>query len=289
MHYPLRRFPVIFALFLLALTGRAEAEACGDDVAGSDVPCRCGDTLAGSVLLGEQDPITRERCSGDGLIVFAADPEAPIVLDLGGRVLRGSAAGAAVRIVFGGGGVTVTSSHGMAQIEGFRDGVDARPENALTRIENVSVEGCTRDGLRLTGAGTAIEMVDVRGVGRDGLSLRGSAWRLRDVRAIDNGRHGFQVFGQNGHFGVSDAGPIAAGNAADGFLLMGRGHEVVDCWAAANGGDGLHINGIGLQIEGCTSTGNRGRSFGGNLHDSDFVQVRTTPDGAPMSWDGEAR
>ncbi|HYD48881.1 MAG TPA: hypothetical protein VEB21_11065 [Terriglobales bacterium] len=257
----------------LLLADIAQAGICGDDIGGQDVPCRCGDTVGSSVVLHD-DPILLGPCPADGLVVHAPERELPMIIDLAGAVVRGAGAGSGIRVINGGGGVSIVSSRGMAQIENFRDGVSSRIGDAVDRIENIAVDGSGRDGIRLSGEFGVIHMVEVRRAGRDGFSLRGTGWLLQQVRAFDNGRFGFNVLGRAARLGSSERGPLAAGNGADGFFLMGWGHRLIDCLAANNGRDGIHLSGSGFVVDGCATNGNLGHPIAGTLRGSRFENIR---------------
>src|SRR5215471_16312055 len=77
-------------LLLLLCLARAlhagAAHRCGDDVDGHPAPCGCGDLLVSSRMLGPADPVTRNRCSTDGLRVLAPGP---VTLAFAGQTIRG--------------------------------------------------------------------------------------------------------------------------------------------------------------------------------------------------------
>src|SRR5262249_29539035 len=128
-HMPAFRFgrvATVGAAVALLVAARASAKFCGDDVAGQDVPCACGDILVSSVVL-TNDPVVTEVCPRDGLLVRAQDDRSALRIDLNGRALHGSGIGTGLRVLNGGpGGLRIVSSGGSATIEGFGDGITSR-------------------------------------------------------------------------------------------------------------------------------------------------------------------
>lgn len=261
---------VVLCQWVGATTVRAGL--CGDDVAGSDVPCACGDTLVSSVVLGD-DPIVQGTCASDGLLVHAPERTAPIIIDLNGAALRGGNEGVAIRVAQPGtGGVTIVSRRAMGQILGFRDAIVADQPDTLRQAENLWIQGCAQDGVRVAGSGTRLRLIEVRSCARDGFVVRGNDWDLHDLRAAECGRAGFSFSGFNGRLGNTGAGLMAESNRGAGFVLMGSGHELVDCYAAGNQGDGIHLNGVRLEVFGCLSTNNGGYGVGGAAGASYFAR-----------------
>src|SRR5205814_4378675 len=102
--------PLAALLVLALLSGKVEAKLCGDDVGGQDVACACGDVIVSDVVLGAADPVTQERCAGDGLVVRAPQASKSLTVDLHGQTLRGLGHGAGLLLLDGGpGGASVVS------------------------------------------------------------------------------------------------------------------------------------------------------------------------------------
>jgi len=252
---------VVVGAALLA-SGAALAKPCGDDLNGKDVPCACGDLVVSDVTL-DDDPVTHERCSGDGLIVHAIGV-APLTVDLAGRTLRGDGTGNGVWVMYGGdGGARIVSGGATAHLEGFAMGVVAGGDDTLARLENVRVERPQRDGVRLRGVGYRLTAVEVENAGRDGFSLSGRGFRLERTRSAGSHRYGYMVMGQSAELGAADSSIVAADNGSAGFNLMGAGHTLRGCVAEGNGKEGVALSGGALRVEGCVARANTGDGIAG--------------------------
>ncbi len=254
-----QRLPLLAALVLLASFAMpARAKPCGDDVAGRDVPCACGDVVVSDLSLTD-DPVTRTVCKGDGLVVRAPKAAQGITIDLRGKTLRGSGGGTGLWVIQGGpGGAHIRSSLGPATLAGFRDGVVARGHNSLASIENLIVQDSGRDGVRLNVAGAAVHSVTVNGARRNGFAVGGHRVELSDTQAIDSGRFGYFVGGSDMILGSDGAAAVARGSGRAGFSVVGMGHRLADCVATGGKGDGLRLSGMQLEVDRCTVSGNAG-------------------------------
>ena len=251
-----RAVPIVLGIFLLAAARPAAAKFCGDDVAGADVPCDCGDIVVSNLTLAD-DPVTSTECGGDGLVVRAPEASAGVTVDLNGKTLRGGKRGTAIWVVDGGpGGVRVVSSGGRAAIEGFRDGIVARTAQVVALVENVNVRRCSRDGVSLGGADYQVRAVDVSDAGRDGFALGGRYYRCDGTSAVRSGRFGYFIDGQNGTIGRVQAGNTAEQSGNDGFHIMGSGMRLNLCVATGNRKDGVTLRGAGHEVTACDARGN---------------------------------
>jgi hypothetical protein len=206
------------AAALVLAAGPARA-ACGDDVDGARVPCRCGDTVVSSTRLEPGDPVVQERCSSDGLRIRAAGNE-PLVLDLAGLTILGRGRGVGIRVISGAaGGVSILGAGegGHGGVVGFGQGLSARGQRTLRQVRNVAFEGNTRDGVALRGAGTELRGIVSRRNGRDGVRVGGRSPKLSGVEAIDNGRYGLRVTGKSASIGAA-----TSGNLEGSTRMLGR-------------------------------------------------------------------
>jgi hypothetical protein len=220
-------FPAILTAAVAAAIVMAPAvpawAACGDDVGGARVACRCGDTVVSSTRLQPDDPVVRERCSSDGLRVRASHSGGTLVLDLAGLTIRGRGRGVGIRVVSGSdeGVVIVGGSDGQrASVVGFRQGLGARGQRTLWQVRNVSFEGNTRDGVALRGAGTELSGVVSRRNGRDGIRVGGRSPKLSGVEATDNGRYGLRLTGKSASIGAA-----TTGNGGGSTRVLGHGQS----------------------------------------------------------------
>src|SRR6266404_1720837 len=173
----------VLSLALSLVSMPAAAKLCGDAVEGKRVPCACGDTVVTDVALSD-DPVTTTVCSGDGLIVRAADASTAITIDLQGKTLRGTGHGAGVWLLLGGAeGARLISTGGRATIDGFRDGIVGHGSGTVAVIENVVVARNARDGVRVNGFGYQVRASEARDSGRDGFSLGGKSFQLTSTHA----------------------------------------------------------------------------------------------------------
>jgi len=175
--------PVYGLIAMAVFCGSAQA-ACGDDVDGVRVPCACGDVVVSDVRLADEDPVVRERCSSDGLLVRAANDAASIRVDLDGNAIVGLGGGTGIRVLRGGrdGAVIVGGTADRpGQVAGFRNGVRASGTRAVAEIRNLNVTGNTAEGIVVRGDETSLVNVVADKNGRDGLRVsRGSHRRAKD-------------------------------------------------------------------------------------------------------------
>ncbi len=249
---------IVLALTLGAtgLPGLAAAKPCGDNVRGHDVACDCGDIVVSDTVLGN-DPVTRETCSSNGLIIRAGGAR-PVSLDLNGATLRGGKAGAGILIAYGGkGGAHIFSSSGRATITGFRDGIQAHGRNALKRLSDVNITEPKRDGVRVTaGRRYRVTNVYVRDAGRTGFWLGGQRFLVRKTKALNSKAMGYLVSGQDATLGSPGNDIVSQGSGKAGFRLVGGRHRLVHCLAEAAGDNGITVSASRSVIHGCRATGN---------------------------------
>src|SRR5215475_8923829 len=119
---------------------------------GGAVPCACGDRVVRDHTLRGVDPVTRARCSVNGLLV--ADG---VTLDFGGATLRGLGVGAGILIDPGARHVTVRGGRLM----GFATGVLGE-ETTGGQLENLQIVDNTGDGIRLGGADHTVTKVVIQ-------------------------------------------------------------------------------------------------------------------------------
>lgn len=251
-----RRVLAALALLLAAAPHPALAKLCGDDVGGRDVPCACGDTVVSNLVLSN-DPVASTVCPSDALLVRAPEAAEGVTIDLRGKTLRGSGRGTGVWVLAGGpGGARVSSGGSRAVIEGFYDGVVAHGPDTIALLEDLTVRGCKRDGVRIGSAGYQVRAVEVESAGRDGFALSGSGWQIASTRATGNGRHGYMIMGQGGSIGTPWAGNTAENNRHTGFSVMGAGHQLLGCTASNNMKDGLMVRGAGIEMHACVARAN---------------------------------
>jgi hypothetical protein len=248
---------------LLALCAPARGKLCGDDVDGADVPCACGDIVVSDLVIGN-DPVARDTCAGDGLMVRAMDNDDAITIDLAGATLRGDGSGSGILALYGGpGGARIISSGARATIDRFRDGIAAHGSESLAVLENVNVTRSSRDGVRVHAENYQVRQVDVRSSGRDGFGIMGGHFRLADTLAGTNARNGYFIMGRNGVVGVPGRGVAARGNGAAGLLVGGDSHQIVDCIATSNNKQGVRLQGDGHEVIGCQTDENLGDGITG--------------------------
>jgi hypothetical protein len=199
----------LFAIFVLVPATRAAA-ACGDDIGGKRVACRCGDVVVADTRLQASDPVVSERCSTDGLVVRAKPDAQSIVLDLAGLTILGTGQGTGIRVIDGGrdGAVIVGGDGAAAEVAGFGTGFRARGQRSVRELRNVSFTANERDGVVLRGAGSEVLGVTAERNGRDGLRIGGRGTRLDGVSAQQNGGDGVRLTTPSAQ--VDDA--VSAGN-----------------------------------------------------------------------------
>ena len=194
------------ALLVLAISA-AEAAPCGDDVDGERVACSCGDTVVADTRLLPGDPVVRERCRANGLIVSAPREVESLTLDLGGQSLVGRGSGTGILVLDGGrdGAILIGGRDGApGHVAGFRVGVSARGSRKLHAAENLIVVGNDADGVRVSGRGSVVRGVVADDNGGSGVRAHGRDHALDGVSARGNRRFDLRVSG-NGHYVGADA------------------------------------------------------------------------------------
>jgi hypothetical protein len=218
------------AIFLLTLVvwtahpGQAGAARCGDDVEGVRVACACGDVLVSDARLLPTDPIAKERCQDDGLLVRAGRGVESLTFDLGGQSLTGQGFGSGIRIMDGGsdGAILIGGPDGRpGQIAGFRVGISAQGTRDLRAAVNLLVLGNETDGVRVSGRGSQLQGVVSDENGGSGFRARGRDHALDGVSANGNGRVGVRMSG-NGHY----LGTDARTREGDGTHVTGSGNVI---------------------------------------------------------------
>lgn len=246
--------PALSAAFLLLLPTIGVSATCGDNIDGVRVPCACGDVVVSDTKLLPGDPVVRERCRFDGLVIAASRDRESIRLDLNGLSIVGSGYGVGLRVLAGGsdGAVIVGgTSSSRAELAGFGTGVQANHAQAVSAIKSIVVSGNRYDGLSMRTAGAILS--DVRAVknGGNGIRLRGQGGQLRDVEAAANAITGIRLDAN----GVIVDG-VASKNGRYGIVCHGNRNDIGSVVASENGLHGLVVRGGGNRIEGFTSIDN---------------------------------
>ena len=204
-------FLPFFGFLALIFSASSVHAACGDDIDGARIPCACGDVVASDTRLRGDDPVVRERCPNDGLIVRAGSDAESIVLDMAGLSIAGLGSGVGIYVIDGGsaGAIIVGGTADRpGTVAGFGTGLRARGQRSVAEISYLLLTGNDGDGLALRGAGTKLVGVVAERNGRDGLRLGGRGAELEGVEARGNGRYGLRVTGQgtSGDASTSDNG-----------------------------------------------------------------------------------
>jgi len=259
------RLRMITALLIAACVGFATpafaVKVCGDDVQGTRVACACGDVAVSDVTLRASDPISKEKCLHDGLVVRADSNADSITINLGGQTIVGGGHGYGILVEYGGsdGAVIVGSSSGrMAQIVGFRRGVYAPTTRAVSRLEAVSVIANSDDGIRINGKGAILVDINTSKNSGNGIAMRGMGGRIANVHAVDNGNAGVRLAGK----GTIVTG-VVEGNAKHGIVVGGSKNDVRGVEARNNAGLGVAVHGRGQQLDGVISERNAKGNVGG--------------------------
>jgi hypothetical protein len=185
---------------ILVLATGAFAD-CGEDLGGRRVACECGDIVVADLRLQPGDPILSEPCVGDGLLVRPPLDGSALMIDLNGQEIVGTGVGAGIRVLPGGTtGVDIVGGVGGVQgtLTGFRDGIRALADGALSRVINVTVRGSIGTGVRVRGEGLRLEGVRVEDNGRDGVRTSGRSVDLVGIEAKRNARRGVAHHAQSG-------------------------------------------------------------------------------------------
>lgn len=244
----------------IALPARARSAECGDAVSGQRVPCACGDVVVSDVRLRSDDPIVKQRCLLEGLIVRAPRTAESVRVDLAGLAIVGRGYGTGIRIDFGGSdGILLTGNSeasGQAdarrgEIVGFSTGVVAMHPTALRRVESLRVRGNRRDGIKLHTDGTLVIDVESSDNGHHGFAFHGDGGRLQRVAANRNAGTGIHLRSS----GVIVVGE-AIGNRRNGIVSDGKENDIGGIVARENGERGVVVLGVRQRFEGIVSESN---------------------------------
>lgn len=258
----LSRSQLLFALLLLPQV--AFAGTCADDIGGQRTACHCGDTVVGDVHLLVSDPVVTTRCPLDGLVVRAGPEAESITIDFAGNTIRGSDAGAGLRVMYGGtDGARVIggSADRRGTITGFGIGLWTTRNDAIARVEHLELTANTDEGARATIAGTVFEDVVAARNGRDGFNVDGTGGRFADVHSNENGENGLRLYSENTAVHV-----IASGNARTGIIVDGIDNDLEAAEAVGNGRDGIVVRGPGGKWEVARSEHNARDNLRANGH-----------------------
>lgn len=207
------------AVITIGLFASAASAACGDDVGGTRIPCRCGDVVVSDTELLSGDPIVSEACLADGLVVRARDGAESIHLNLNGLTVQGSGFGIGIRVIDGGSrGAVISggSSGAFGTITGFRVGISARGRKLLASLSAVAVSDNRSDGAAIAGQGVNVVDLAATNNGRDGLRLGGRRSRATNVRTVANAAYGIRVTGRGNHVESTSVRDVAGASVMTG-------------------------------------------------------------------------
>jgi hypothetical protein len=231
----------VLAIFA-AHASPARAGACGDNVDGDRVPCRCGDNVVSDTVLWATDPVTAEPCSGTALTILVPKGADGITLNLGGQSLLGNGRGVGIDVAKGGrlGSVIVggDADDTRAQITHFTTGIRATGRNVLREVRGLDVRANTADGLKIRASGVVIADVKSEDNGRDGVSVSGHGVEVTDVTSRGNQRDGLQVRGTGAKINAE-----TTSNNGNGTVVGGRGNTMETIRSSGNGGAGVVATG----------------------------------------------
>jgi hypothetical protein len=200
---------------------------------GGGTPCSCGNTVMTSRTLAS-DPVVRDVCPGDGLVIGASD----VVLTLkGGNTIRGTGNGAGILLGVGVSGVTVRSGG----ISGFTTGVRSTGNDGST-FSALVVRGNADAGLEIAGDGNTIDRVIAEANGA-GIVVDGDGNVAFNNRAPDNGT-GVTVTGNVNTVSRN----VVERSAGLGMVVDGTGTLVERNQIASSGDDGLTLTGTGHTV-----------------------------------------
>jgi hypothetical protein len=252
---------ISLACSLLVGAGQVGAKNCGDDVAGQDVPCACGDTVVSDVP--ERRPVLDAPCPADGLLVRVNDTRSGVTVDLRGNTIRGEGRGMGIWVLNGGkGGASIVSTGGVGTVEGFNDGIFGKGADSIALVDNVAAARSGRDGIRVVADGYEIRNSSARDSGRDGIAAMGNDYKVSATRTENSGRAGYWIMGMRATIGTPEAGVVSVGSGYHGLFLMGWGINVTNCESSGAREDGVHLSGMHIEVHDCTLTDNGADGIG---------------------------
>ena len=248
--------PFVWALGLIvaSVTVPVMISAARADDCGGAVPCSCGGRVVESRTLSPADPVTLGACPAGGLEIETDG----VVLNLGGRTIRGL--GIRAGILVAANNVTVTSGI----VQGFAFGIlgtgtvlGPATGNVLSNLQVIANSlGIQIGGWhRLTLQKTVVRFSTIG----DGIGISGDDIVVQSSRAEDNAGSGLGIFGRNnsvlhnvvlrnGSGGVSIGGDAASVtvnqsryNGREGFRVGGTNHSVTRNQAIDNDADGFTV------------------------------------------------
>jgi hypothetical protein len=236
----------------------AEPRFCGDTTGPgeTDVPCHCGDVVTTDTRLNASDPVAKDTCVADGLIVGAA-----VRLHLGGVTIRGAGAGTGILIADG-----ATVQNGT--VVGFAIGIASDGSSARSLISNMRVNNSRFEGVQVSGDRNSILRVTAVASGTDGIAFQGDGNELVRNSCSRNGHSGLVVQGNantlehntcdlNRGDGISVLGDantlmrnVGSRNDGIGVTVDGSDNSLVHNQGLRNSGAGIHAVGSDLDSDG---------------------------------------
>ncbi len=245
----------VISMLVVAAPYQALAGACGDDVGGQRVACKCGDNVVSDTVLGSSDPIVSEPCSGDGLVVLVPSGSDGITLSLGGNSMVGSGSGTGIRVAHGGrlGSAIIGGDAGdtRAEIANFGTGIRASGRLAVREVRSIDIHANRDDGLKIRSSGVRVEDVRSERNGRNGVALSGHGIEVSGVVAAGNIRDGLKVRGAGANIDAE-----TTGNRRNGTVIGGRGSRASKIRSTDNGGAGVVATGEGHAVADLQASGN---------------------------------
>lgn len=223
-----------------------EAADCGSGVG----PCHCGDRVITNARLGGSDPVLRNVCPCDGLIVASG-----VALEIRGTITGESDLCSGIVVEGGASGVTVRNG----KIIGFGLGVNgddpAGPVSG-SRFTDLQIRGGFA-GLLITGDANLIESNVVRDAFVAGILLIGDGNTVRLNRVEGSAIFGISAIGDENALSRN----VAQRNSGDGIAFSGQNVTVDLNRSAYNGGAGFVVEGTGQTVSRNVATGNALEGF----------------------------
>lgn len=223
-------FLIAAGLSPLLIGTTVQAADCGDNIAGTRVPCDCGDTVVTNTVLQPTDPVTLNRCKVDGLRLRAPRNARTISLNIAGLSIVGTGMGVGIRVIDGGedGALIIGGETDSAgEVANFRNGVRATGKSSLAGIRDLVIKGCVADGAVIRAGTSELVRVVVVENGRNGLRIAGENLTMETVNASDNKGYGARVTGRQ------VKGNMTAFGNARGSLSAGDGAETIQVEATS--------------------------------------------------------
>lgn len=204
---------IAIAIFISPIfNSPARAANCG-----GNIPCACGDNVvANRTLVSGVDPILGSVCGVDGLFMNIPG----VVLDLNGKIIRGSGNG--VGVLIGADNVTIEDG----EIHTFGTGISTASTTSGSTINGIKPNANQGDGIFIEGDNNELIAIRAKHNGNNGVRVIGNNNRLEGHNDEYSGFHGILVEGDGNELVANLASENRKKGPANGITVIGNNNTL---------------------------------------------------------------